>query len=186
MLDRLNEIRYTSNIDTLIGAGEGDKIEFKASLHHPYESEPPDPRKPTLTRKEIEKFLWKSVTKTIAAFLNSEGGTLLIGVADSGNVLGIEPDFEYLKQGKQDTDGWLLSLQQVIINALGAEVWNAVRVSLVPHGPPTAAVVSCPPRTTETWHREDGGERFYIRAANGTRELNGSSLLRYIREHWPA
>jgi len=186
VLERLNEIRYTSNIDTLISSGESDKIEFKASLHHPYESEPPDPRKPAPTRKEIEKILWKSVTKTIAAFLNSEGGTLLIGVADSGNVLGIEPDFEYLKQGKQDTDGWLLSLQQVIINALGAEVWNAVRVSLVPHGPQTAAVVSCPPRTTETWHREDGGERFYIRAANGTRELNGSSLLRYIREHWPA
>ena len=186
VLERLNEIRYTSNIDTLISSGESDKIEFKASLHHPYESESPDPRKPALTRKEIEKILWKSVTKTIAAFLNSEGGTLLIGVADSGNVLGIEPDFEYLKQGKQDTDGWLLSLQQVIINALGAEVWNAVRVSLVPHGPQTVAVVSCPPRTTETWHREDGGERFYIRAANGTRELNGSSLLRYIREHWPA
>ena len=144
------------------------------------------PAEAAATRKEIEKILRKSVTKTIAAFLNSEGGTLLIGVADSGTVLGIEPDFEYLKQGKQDADGWLLSLQEVIINALGAEVWNAVRVSLVPHGPQTVAVVSCPPRTTETWHQEDGGERFYIRAANGTRELNGSSLLRYIREHWPA
>ena len=79
-----------------------------------------------------------------------------------------------------------MSLQEVIINALGAEVWNTVRVSLVPHGPQTAAVVSCPPRTTETWHSEDGGECFYIRAANGTRELKGSSLLKYIREHWPA
>jgi serine/threonine protein kinase len=186
VLGRLNEIRYTSNIDALISSGESDKIEFKSSLHHPYESEHPDPRKPTPTRKEIEKILWKSVTKTIAAFLNSEGGTLLIGVADSGNVLGIEPDFEHLKQGKRDADGWLLSLQQVIINALGAEVWNAVRVSLVPHGPRTVAVVSCPPRTTETWHREDLRELFYIRAANGTRELAGSSLLKYIREHWPA
>jgi serine/threonine protein kinase len=185
VLDRLNEIRYTSNVDTLIAAGEGDKIEFKASLHHPYESEPPDPRKPKPTRKEIEKILRKSVTKTIAAFLNSEGGTLLIGIADSGSALGIEPDFEHLKQGKQNADGWQLSLQEVIINALGAEVWNAVRVSLVPHGSQTVAVVSCPPRTTETWHREDGGERFYIRAANGTRELNGPSLLSYIREHWP-
>jgi serine/threonine protein kinase len=185
VLERLNEIRYTSNIDTLIASGEGDKIEFKASLHHPYESEPPDPRKPKPTRKEIEKILWKSVTKTIAAFLNSEGGTLLIGVADSGNVLGIEPDFEHLQRGKQNTDGWLLSLQQVIINALRSEVWNAVRVSLVPHGAQTVAVVSCPQRTTETWHLEDDGEHFYIRAANGTRDLDGSSLLRYIREHWP-
>jgi hypothetical protein len=78
----------------------------------------------------------------------------------------------------------MLSLQEVIINALGAEVWNAVHVSLVRHGPHTVAVARCPARTTETWHTEDGSEHFYIRAANGTRELNGPSLVRYIREHW--
>ena len=112
--------------------------------------------------------------------------TLLIGVDDSGTVLGIEPDFEHLRQGKQDADGWMLSLQEVIINALGAEVWNAVHISLVRHGSPTVAVAHCPPRTTETWHTDGGGELFYIRAANGTRELNGSTLLRYTRERWPS
>jgi len=188
VLERLDEIRYTSNIDALISSGEGGKIEFKASLHHPYGLLSPELQKlqPGQARKAIEKILRKSITKTIAAFLNSEGGTLLIGVEDSGNILGIEPDFEYLKKDKQDSDGWLLSLQEVIINALGAEVWNAIRVSLVPDGLRTVAVVACPPRTTESWNIEDGGEHFFIRASNGTRELNGSSLLRYIREHWPA
>jgi serine/threonine protein kinase len=188
VLGRLRVIRYTSNIDALISSGESDKIEFKSSLHHPYGPTSPTLEKlePGQAKKEIQKLLRKSVTKTIAAFLNSDGGTLLIGVADSGTLLGIEPDFEHLKQGKQTADGWLLSLQEVIINSLGAEVWNAVRVSLVPHGPQTVAVVSCPPRTTETWDSGDGGERFYIRAANGTRELSGSSLLKFIREHWPA
>jgi serine/threonine protein kinase len=188
VLERLKEIHYTSNVDALIASGEDDKVEFKASLHHPYDELSPELQKlqPGQARKEIQKLLRKSVTKTISAFLNSDGGTLLLGVADSGKVLGIEPDYEYLRQGKQTSDGWLLSLQEVIINALGAEVWNAVRVSLVPHGSQTVAVVSCPSRTTETWHREDGTERFYIRAANGTRELSGSSLLKYVREHWPA
>jgi type I restriction enzyme R subunit len=101
--------------------------------------------------------------------VNSEGGTLLIGVEDSGAVLGIEPDFEYLRQGKQDTDGWLLSLQEVIINALGPEVWNAIHVSLVPHESHTVAVVRSLPRATETWHKEDAEERFYIRASKATR-----------------
>jgi serine/threonine protein kinase len=55
VLERLNEIRYTSNIDTLIGSGESDKIEFKSSLHHPYGSLSPDPKKPPLGKKEIEK-----------------------------------------------------------------------------------------------------------------------------------
>ena len=188
VLQRLDEIRYTSNISALTVSGESDKIEFKSSLHHPYEPTAAELQnlQPGQLRKEIKKALAKSITKTIAAFLNADGGTLLIGVTNSGAVLGIEPDFEHLKPGKQDADGWMLSLQEVVINALGAEVWNAVHISLVPQGPHTVAVVNCPARATETWHIEDGSEHFYIRAANGTRELHGSSLLKYIREHWPS
>jgi serine/threonine protein kinase len=189
VLRRLDEIRYMSNIHELIGAGESESVEFKSSLHHQYEPSSPELQKPqpVQTRKDVQKQIKKAVTKTIAAFLNASGGTLLVGVDDSGTILGIKPDFEYLHHGRQNADGWLLSLQQVIINALGADVWSAVRVSLVHQGEKTVAVVHCPARTSETWHRaEDGGERFYIRASSGTRELNGSALLRYIRERWPA
>jgi serine/threonine protein kinase len=181
VLRHLDEVRHSSNVDTLMAAGESDKIEFKSSLHHPY-----GPLHPGQALKDAQKILRKSVTKTVAAFLNSEGGTLLIGVADSGAALGIEPDFAYLKQGKQDADGWLLSLKDVIMSTLGPEVWNGVHASLVRHGKRTVAVVICPARAAETWHREDGTERFYIRTSNATHELNGSSLLRYIRERWPA
>ena len=185
VLRRLDEVRHASNVGALVAAGESDSIEFKSSLHHPYGPLPPG-MEPARARKEVQKGLRKSVTKTIAAFLNTGGGTLLIGVGDSGTMLGIEPDFPYLKQGKQDADGWLLSLKEVIINALGPEVWGTIHASLVRHGQQTISVVHCPPRTGETWHREDGGERFYMRASNATHELTGSSLLRYIRERWPA
>jgi serine/threonine protein kinase len=188
VLRRLDEIRYMSNIDELIGAGESEGVEFKASLYHQYDPLSPELQKlqPAQARKEVQKGLKKAVTKTIAAFLNASGGTLLIGVDDSGTILGIGPDFKHLGRDKPDADGWLLSLQDVIINALGADVWSAVHTSLVCHGQETVAVVHCPARTIETWHREEGGERFYMRASNGTRELNGSALLRYIRERWPA
>ena len=104
---------------------------------------------------------------------------------DSGAVLGIEPDFGYLHQGKQHADGWMLSLKEVIIVALGPEVWSAIHASLVWHEQRTVAVIHCPPRASETWLREDGAERFYIRASNATEELTGRSLVRYTREHWP-
>ena len=42
--------------------------------------------------KTIECTLTHSVLKTIAAFLNTEGGDLLIGVGDDGAVTGIEQD----------------------------------------------------------------------------------------------
>jgi len=111
---------------------------------------------------------------------------LLIGVGDSGAVLGIEPDFEYCRRGKQNADGWLLSLKDVIINALGPDVWSAINVWLVPHKQKTVAVVRCPRRTIPTWHGKDGGERFYIRAPNAIAELTGRGLVSYIHEHWPA
>jgi serine/threonine protein kinase len=188
VLRQLDQIRHASDIDGLIAAGESDRAEFKSSVHHIYGPIPRDLQhiEGGQARKEVQKRLRISVTKTIAAFLNTDGGTLLIGVADSGAVLGIEADFPYLKAGKQDADGWLLSLKDVIINALGSEVWNAISLSLVRRGSAAVAVVSCPAWVSETWHRGDGAEHFYIRASNATEELSGSSLLRYVRERWPA
>jgi serine/threonine protein kinase len=194
VLRRLDEIRHAPTIDALIAAGESDSTEFKSSLHHPCGPLPLALQKkveqklltPAQAQKEVRKGMRTAVTKTIAAFLNTSGGTLLIGVDDSGTVLGIEPDLPYLKAGKQDADGWLLFLQEVIIKALDSDVWSAIQVSLVRHGPGTIAVVNCPSRLGETWHREDDGECFYVRASNATRQLHGSSLVRYIRERWPA
>lgn len=51
--------------------------------------------------------------KTIAAFLNTEGGDLLIGVADDGSVVGIERD------RLDNDDKFMLHLVQVVRNALG-------------------------------------------------------------------
>ena len=186
VLQLLDRVRHASNLDTLIAAGESDSTEFKASLHHPYEPPQSDLQKvqSAQTPKEIRKDLNKAVTKTLAAFLNTTGGTLLIGVDDSGKVLGIEPDFPHLQTGKQHADGWLLSLMQIITNALGPEASSAIHTSLVRHGNVTAAVVHCQARTSETWHTEDHSEHFYIRTSNATRELNGASLLKYIRERW--
>ncbi len=63
-----------------------------------------------------------AVLKTIAAFLNSrEGGTLLIGVADDGTVLGLEPDYATLhKDGKDDADLFQLAIDPGVLNAVGA------------------------------------------------------------------
>ena len=64
----------------LIKRGENEKIEFKSTLRI------------NLHTKEQDKKVENSVLKTIVAFLNSEGGTLLIGVSDCGEIIGIEKD----------------------------------------------------------------------------------------------
>jgi Putative DNA-binding domain len=185
-------VRHASNISALIAAGESDRLEFKASLHHPHGPLPDGLRiqveqgqiPAAQALKEVQKELKKAVTKTIAAFLNSQGGTLLIGVADSGALTGIEADFPYVRKDKQDADGWLLSLREVIRNALGTEVWDAIKVSLVLQGNVHVAVLQCPRRDSETWHQEGMQDHFYIRSSSASDELTGPSLVRYVREHW--
>lgn len=196
VLRRLDMIRRTSDLDTLIAAGESDNVELKSSLHHPHGPLPADLQYPleqgklteTQVRKELQARLNKEVTKTIAAFLNTRGGMLLIGVNDSGQVFGIEHDFQVFKKEKdQNTDAWLRSLKEVIANALGPDTCGAIHVSLVPHKQGTVAVVECPARASETWHHEaDDSESFYVRASNATQALNGSGMIKYIRERWPA
>lgn len=194
VLQWLEDIRYASNIEALVAGGESQQVEFKSSLFHIYGELPPKYKakieqgslSEAQARKEIQKELQLEVTKTIAAFLNSEGGILLIGVDDQGRIVGIEGDFSDMPQKKPNSDGWLLSLQQFIVNNLGEETFSAVRISLVRHGEMNVAVVSCPRRATETWHQGDKeSEVFYIRAGNETRKLEGSRLVTYVREHWP-
>jgi ATP-dependent DNA helicase RecG len=60
----------SNKIKQLIKQGEGQEIEFKESYS-------------SLTR---------SVFETICAFLNRKGGTILLGVADNGNIVGVKED----------------------------------------------------------------------------------------------
>jgi serine/threonine protein kinase len=196
----LGDIRQASDLDTLLAAEESETIEYKSSLLHGYGDPDPDlealMRLGTLTSdrasKITEKRLQWSVTKTVAAFLNTHGGTLLIGVDDKHNVVGIEADFAHLGKN-QDSDAWLLSLHDLVLQRLGADVWNAMRTSLVTHQDRTVAIITCPRRSIETWHHGgvvdsyggvDKEEHFYVRTGNATDEVKGPELVKWIREHW--
>jgi len=81
VLERLDQIRYASNVGALIAAGESDTLELKSSLHHPHGPLPPELQypleqgklQPVQVRKDMQKRLNKEVTETIAAFLNTNG-----------------------------------------------------------------------------------------------------------------
>ena len=193
VLERLNEIRHISNVERSDRRGR--------SRQHRAQVVPPPPARATPAGFAQSGGAGEVAARTAAERAaeaaqqggyedhcrvpEHSGGTLLVGVDDAGVVLGIEPDFEYCQKGKHNPDGWMLSLETVIIYALGADVWGAIRVSLVRHEEHMVAVVVCPRRPSQTWHFEDGSERFYIRGANATEDLSGRSLVGYIRERWP-
>ncbi len=96
---------------------------------------------------------------------------MLIEIGDKGDLLGIEADLPYLK--KRDLDSWFLELKDVVTAALGKEIWASVQVTLVLHGEATVAVVRCQRRVVKTWHRKDGKQVLYVRAGNGTIDVDG-------------
>src|SRR6266571_9260234 len=78
------------SLEALIAEGESDELEFKSTLRW------------DLKEGTVNKRLEEVIAKTVAAFANSQGGTLLIGVDDEGQVLGLEHD--YLSLGDVDRD----------------------------------------------------------------------------------
>lgn len=84
-------------IAALIGAGESATVEFKSSARW------------DVRENRLNDSLKYSVIKTVAAFLNSTGGNLLIGVDDKRKVLGLQGDYSAFKKAdNQDAfENWL-------------------------------------------------------------------------------
>jgi hypothetical protein len=97
-------------IVTRINNGETEQVEFKSSLRWDFRAEKPN--------KQMEEIILKS----IAAFSNAKGGTLLIGVTDDLTIIGLDHDFKTLK--KQGTDYFELHLRKLINNQFGIRYSN--------------------------------------------------------------
>lgn len=191
----LNDIAQISNIASLIAGGETSTVEFKSSflnprgplsLGHQKKIEQGLALLEDVTR-EIKNDLHHAVTKTVAAFLNSEGGTLFIGVSDDGSVVGIEDDFPYLGKLRNNEDGWQQKLKEILSKAFQGDIWSAIRVSVGRLDGHLVATIHCPKRDVETWHNganRNEEDHFYIRVTSTTEELKGSFAVAYIKQHW--
>jgi serine/threonine protein kinase len=163
----------TFDLDGVIEAQESDHVEFKASLRYSHG----DPEIP-------EKTLEVQVGKTLAAFMNSEGGTLLIGVADDGQILGIEHDYETFTKGN-DRDMWERHFRQVMRSMLGLEASSAISLFFVKREDRTVAVAGCKRRSRGTWMEGKDREEFYVRLGNRTEQLSPRQAAGYISDQWP-
>tara|TARA_S200000501_G_scaffold371060_1_gene413389 strand:+ start:1039 stop:3153 length:2115 start_codon:yes stop_codon:yes gene_type:complete len=94
----------TISIETLIDKGESDQLEFKSTFRW------------SLDKHQTDKVLEGAILKTISAFTNSDGGTLLIGVANNGDIIGLEHDYKSFGKS-QDKDAFELTLRNSISNA---------------------------------------------------------------------
>ena len=162
-------LRQHREVEELITQQESKTLEFKSTLRWDLKED----------RKD-DKNIIHATLKTIAAFLNTNGGDLVIGVSDSGEIVGIEHD-------KLDTeDKFMRHLMQAVRNGLGAAASTLVdpRTKLIDGK--TVCLVSCaesPEPVHLKWKKmeKDPEGDFYVRSGPGTVPLPKAEAEEYIK-----
>jgi len=123
-----------------------------------------------------------AIIKTIAAFLNSEGGILLVGIRDDGKIGGIEPDFNSFSE-KKNWDGWSQHLVNLIKDKIGKEFVQYVDVYRIQHENMTVAKIVVEKSQRPAYVKKKDTE-FYVRSINTSNLLNIREATNYILDHW--
>jgi len=124
------------------------------------------------------------IAKTLAGFLNTRGGTLLVGVDDAGAVLGLQDDLQYMKA--PDLDRYELWLHDFLTRVLGAPAVSHLRVTF----PAVAGKAICridaakSPRPVFVRPAKSDQVLFYARIGNSTRELSVAEAIDYAIDHF--
>lgn len=157
----------------LVAAGESGRVEFKTTARRNVHTGEKDAR--------IELV----IAKSIAGLLNAEGGTLLVGVADDGAIVGVETD--YALCGKPDRDGFELWLRDFLAGRLGTGALADIRLSFETIEGRDVCRVDVAPATTPVFLAEPGGGRtadLYVRMGNATRKLLTDEALAYAQRRF--
>lgn len=167
-----------ATIPELLAAGESDRVEFKSTARVNLHTGAKDER------------MEQVIAKTIAAFLNADGGTLLIGVDDTGAPLGLTLDFGTLKS--PDADRFELWLRDLITTSMGQNAAALVNVEFAEldgadGGKALVCRVGCggSPRPVYLRPNKASQPEFWVRSGNSTRQLPVDEATEYIGHRWP-
>ncbi len=157
-----------------IAAGESDTVEFKSTA-----------RVNLHTGKRDDK-MELIIAKTLAAFLNAAGGTLIIGVDDQGTPLGLEADLATMKQADADRfELWLRDHLQAKLGMNGATLPKVEFATLDEDH--LVCRVTCPPSPEAIYLRPAKGAapELWLRVGNSTRLLDVDDAVRYVQRRFP-
>jgi len=158
----------------MIEEGESDELEFKSTLRW------------DLAQGAVNKALEEAVLKSIAAFANAHGGTLLIGVSDDGTIAGLEHD--YLSHEGWNRDRFELHLRHLLGQQFGiAVVMSKIEIDFQDvDGKDVCAVDVLPSMEPLILKIKDKNgqpvEKLFVRVGNMSQELALSEVSAYLAE----
>lgn len=166
MLDVVGGLADSDKVMSLIRSGESKQIEFKETLTV------------DVKKQSREKYIEHSAIKTIAAFMNSTSGTLLVGVDDSGEIKGV--DHEISKFYKTHDD-FLLKFRNMLKERIGGQSYDFIDYRLVKIGANHVLMVECKQSPVPMYVDEND---FYVRTNPATDKLDGPKMVTYITNHF--
>jgi predicted HTH transcriptional regulator len=159
------------SIEDMIEEGESNELEFKSSLRWSYQAE------------SVDKKLESVILKSISAFSNGEGGTLIMGVDDDGKVLGLDHDYTSLNG---DKDEFELHLRNLVNDAFGKNfATSAITIKFYQINEMEFCKVVIKKGDKPLYLKVVDGngnktEKFYVRSGNASQELGISDITEYI------
>lgn len=161
-------------VEDLIAAGESKRVEFKSTARYNTHTHEVDPR------------LEHVVLKTIAGMSNADGGTLLVGVDDSGQLLGLDGDLSCMK--KPDLDRYELWFTDLLEHAIGKVAGAGVAITFPVVAGAQVCRVEISRAAQPVFVKPPGSknQEFWVRSGNSTREMTGTDILSYTKQHWPS
>ena len=148
----------------MVKDGESDKLEFKSTL------------RTNLQTGETDKRMEKAVLKTIVAFLNTDGGTLMVGVSDDGSICGLD------LESFENKDKLNLHFTNMLASSIGNEFLPYIKFHLIDFDEGKCVLrVTCSKSKRPVFLKEGKTEIFFVRSGPSSVELTGKNLVNYVR-----
>ena len=174
MVFRLSALSDVKHLQHLISLGETRHIEFKQSFFANASAIYAQSGK-----LEKNRDVQGEVIKDIASFMNTEGGTLLIGVNDHRKVVGINREMS--RFGWEKVDNYFQELGAQLESRLGRDYHQYCRLTAVTIDEKIVARIDCTASPLPVFLDE---EKFHVRTDTSSPPKTGLAMLRYIQNHF--
>lgn len=171
LLNQYRTIRYlkgelSEDLPSLIRMGEGERLEFKSSVRWDFR------------QQRANKALEAVIAKSIAGLMNHSGGSLLVGVRDDGEIIGLQNDYKTLKH--KNRDGLELFINDLVESRLGGSFCALVHCAFHEVDGKEICRIFVE-QSREPVYLQDGKvARYFLRTGNGTRELDAREAHAHI------
>lgn len=172
MLNESSKEERTSKLLQKIKNGESNITEFKSYLLWNEHT------------KQINKEMRFKIALSIASFMNSEGGTIYIGIDDNNNIVGLEKDYSLLDMGKQNNDGFQLYFTSIIKQYIGLKYNDYFSLTFERINDKEICVIDIRKSPEPIYVSDKKNTHFAIRGKGSKEILDIKTAHDYIKLHW--